>query len=352
MKSEKQLALLQVFGAALFFGLSAPASKFLMNRIDSLVLAGLLYLGSWGALSIFSFFQRVPKGASIGRKHLPWFLASVGIGGILGQLLLMWGISHPPASFASLLINFEIIWTVLVAGLFFGEHLGIRVLLSMGLMFLSGAILSFGGSLGTNFGFLGVLAVVGACLCWGIDNNLTGRISEIDSVQLTRVKGGLSGAVNLGLALFLGRRIPPDPAVIFALILGAVTYGGSLVLFVKALRILGTARTGAFFAVSPFIGAIFSILFLREPLTPNLLLAGLGMALAAFLLLGEKHSHAHLHSEIEHEHFHEHDEHHHHHEGEASAHSHPHLHDPLEHEHTHWPDTHHRHVHSSNDAMG
>lgn len=344
--TPQAIAILQVFGAALTFGLSTPLSKLLMGRLDPMVLACMLYFGAWLGLSLLSLFPGESKGVRLEKRHLPFFLISVLVGGVLGQLLLMWGIAHTAASSAALLMNLEVVWTVLIAGLFFGEHLGGRVLFAMALMFGAGALISYQGSFSGLSGFsLGSLAVVASFFCWGLDNNVTNRLSEIDPVELTRIKGAISGCLNLLFALFLGKQLHWDAAIFGALLLGALTYGGSLVLFIRALRVLGTARTGAYFGMSPFIGALASILILRDPVTPHLLVAGLVMALAAYLLLGERHSHPHEHPAIEHEHFHEHDEHHRHHEEEELPHCHLHVHEPQEHAHPHTPDLHHRHVH-------
>lgn len=195
----------------------------------------------------------------------------------------------------------------------------------------------------------GAFAITGACLAWAADNNLTRNASAADPVQIAMLKGLCTGAVNTSIALAFGAQLPPIGTLAAIGLIGLFGYGVSLVLFVLASRHLGTARTGAYFAPAPFVGALISLLFLREPLTAGLVIAGLLMAAGVWLHLTERHEHEHQHEPMEHEHLHTHDEHHQH--GHApsdqfgEAHSHPHRHEPLAHSHPHDPDIHHRHGH-------
>jgi drug/metabolite transporter (DMT)-like permease len=192
------------------------------------------------------------------------------------------------------------------------------------------------------------LAVLGACAAWAVDNNLTRKVALHDATWIACVKGLVAGSVNLALALAMGSRLPAAGLVAGGMALGLVAYGISLVLFVVALRHLGTARTGAYFSVAPFFGAALAVLLLGEPVTLPLVVAGTLMALGVWLHLSEQHAHEHTHETLEHEHAHDHDEHHAHvHTGEQTDPRHPHWHrhEALTHSHGHYPDAHHRHPH-------
>jgi drug/metabolite transporter (DMT)-like permease len=195
----------------------------------------------------------------------------------------------------------------------------------------------------------GALAIVGACLCWAIDNNLTRKVSASDAVQIACAKGLVAGIVNLGIAAMLGFGMPGAPAMLGAAAIGFSGYGLSLVMFVMALRHLGTARTGAYFSAAPFVGAVISLLMLHEIPTPGFWLAAGLMGIGIWLHLTERHEHEHEHEPLSHTHAHVHDEHHRHeHDFEwdgTEPHTHPHRHAPLRHAHPHYPDIHHRHEH-------
>ena len=267
-------------------------------------------------------------------------------GGVLAPPLLLWGLARSTASASSLLLNFEVVFTVLLAGVVFREHLGGRVI-------VASIILATGGIvLGWPSGHLALpvasLAVAGACLLWAIDNNLTRLIAEADAALVAQVKGLAAGTVNVALALAAGHAVPPPASIAISLVLGAVSYGTSLVLFILAMRGLGAARTGAYFALGPFFGALGGVVLLGEPLTGRLALTGTLMAVGAWLLLRERHSHRHHHEAGTHTHRHVHDRHHQHeHEGweGPEPHMHPHPTGPLEHEHPHIHDRHHGHDH-------
>jgi drug/metabolite transporter (DMT)-like permease len=197
---------------------------------------------------------------------------------------------------------------------------------------------------------IGAAAIAGACLAWGLDNNLTRRLSAADPVQIAAIKGLAAGVVNLVLALAAGAAMPYMVALGSAALIGFLGYGVSLVLFVLALRHLGTARTAAYFSMAPFIGALVAIALLGEAVTPQLIGAGLLMAVGLYLHLAERHEHEHRHEALVHEHRHLHDEHHRHEhlpgDPAGEPHSHPHRHAPLVHRHPHYPDLHHRHAHN------
>jgi drug/metabolite transporter (DMT)-like permease len=214
---------------------------------------------------------------------------------------------------------------------------------------LAGALLL--SSQGHGFGGvgLGALFIAGACLAWGIDNNLTRKISGSDPVQIAMIKGLVAGAVNLALALAAGARLPAPGLLAGAAVVGFLGYGVSLVLFVLALRFLGTARTGAYFSTAPFIGALLAVLMFGEPITWRLAAAAVLMGVGLYFHLVERHEHEHVHEPMEHEHAHVHDEHHQHAHGPndppGEPHTHRHRHKRLIHKHAHYPDLHHRHVH-------
>lgn len=268
-------------------------------------------------------------------------------GGIAGPLLLMLGLTATPASSAALLLNLEGLATMGIAWAVFRENVDRRLLLGA-LAILAGAVLLSWQGIGGGIG-LGALAIAGACFAWGIDNNLTRKVSGSDPVQIAMVKGIAAGSVNLVLAFALGAHLPALPLLAGAALVGFFGYGVSLVLFVLALRHLGTARTGAYFSSAPFIGALLALAMFGEPVTVRLLVAALLMGLGLYLHLVERHDHEHEHAPLDHSHPHVHDAHHQHpHEpddppGEPHVHHHAHL--RLIHAHPHYPDLHHRHGH-------
>jgi drug/metabolite transporter (DMT)-like permease len=332
--------------AALLFGAGTPLAKQLLEAVDPWLLAGLLYLGSGAGLTIYRRLRRAPAARLSGRE-LPWLAGAILAGGIVAPVLLMLGLRAMPASGASLLLNAEGAFTVLLAWFAFGENFDRRIASGMFAILAGAVILSWPREL--RIGELWpTLAVLGACLFWGIDNNLTRKISLADASWIAAVKGWTSGAVNLSLAFLLGAAIPALPQLAGAIVVGMLAYGASLALFIVSLRHLGTARTGAYFSVAPFFGATLAVL-MGEPVTLPLIAAGALMALGVWLHLTERHEHEHLHEETTHEHEHVHDEHHQHgHDFEVAPgtrHSHPHRHERLTHTHAHFPDAHHRHGH-------
>jgi drug/metabolite transporter (DMT)-like permease len=333
-------------GAALLFGTGTPLAKWLLEAISPWLLAGLLYLGSGIGLTLYRQVTNAPA-IRLARTEVIWFAGAIVFGGIVGPVLLMFGLSGMPASGASLLLNAEGVFTALLAWFAFKENFDRRIALGMAAIVAGATILSWPGEARFT-GLWPMLAVLGACFAWGIDNNLTRRISLTDATWIASAKGLVSGIVNLALAFALGATLPSLPNVAGALLVGLLAYGVSLTLFVISLRHLGTARTGAYFSAAPFFGALLAVL-LGEPLTLPLLAAGALMALGTWLHLTEHHGHAHSHQAVTHDHEHAHDEHHlHAHELPTTPdtkHRHPHQHQPLRHTHLHFPDTHHRHDH-------
>jgi drug/metabolite transporter (DMT)-like permease len=340
--------------AATLFGLSAPAGKKLLGGdVSPQMLAGLLYAGSGFGLGALWFARRRrgPKALrepSLRTVDLPVLAVSIGFGGVLAPLLLMAGLQRTPASAASLLLNLEAIFTALLAWVVFGESASARIVAGM-VAIVSGGLILSSSERAHLADWLGPLYVAGACLCWGVDNNVTQKISARDPVQTAAIKGLVAGAVNGGLALLVRNSWPGTATIALALLLGFFCYGASLVFYIRALRRLGTSRTGNYFSLAPFIGAVVSLVVLRDPVTLSLLAAAGFMALGLWLHVTERHEHVHRHEAMDHEHMHVHDEHHRHAHGPGDPpgepHSHPHHHDAMEHIHEHYPDIHHRHTH-------
>jgi drug/metabolite transporter (DMT)-like permease len=276
-----------------------------------------------------------------------WLLGAIAFGGAVGPYLLMYGLRLTDSASASLILNLEGVFTAWLAWFAFKENFDRRIAAGMALIVTGGAVLSMGSALRAS-GIVGPLAIAGACLAWAIDNNLTRKVSINDAMLVACLKGLIAGPISVALALRYGAHLPAGALLLRAGFLGFVGYGLSLTLFVLALRNLGTARTGAYFSLAPFIGAALAVV-LGAPLTTTLIVAGLFMAAGVWLHLTESHGHRHRHSPLEHEHSHVHDAHHQHqHDSNwhgEEPHSHSHRHKPIEHAHPHYPDIHHRHDH-------
>jgi drug/metabolite transporter (DMT)-like permease len=340
--------------AAATFGASTPFAKLLVGEIAPLALAALLYLGSgigltaWFALRALRPSTPESGGARLRRPDLPWLLGAILFGGIAGPVLLMLGLSVTPASSASLLLNLEGVLTSLLAWFVFKENFDRRIVIGMLLIMAGGVALGWEQRpvIGLPWG---ALAIAAACLCWAIDNNLTRKISASDAVQIAGIKGLAAGAVNLGIALWLGIALPGAGKAALAGLVGFCGYGMSLVFFVLALQGLGAARTGAYFSVAPFVGAALSLSMLGDAPGAGFWAASVLMGAGIWLHLTERHAHLHSHEAMTHAHEHRHDDHHrHHHDFDwdgSEPHAHPHRHDAALHSHPHVPDIHHRHRH-------
>lgn len=335
--------------SAVLFGASAPFAKLLLGSVDPQMLAGLLYLGAGIGLAAVHGSRtalriEAPE-APLRRADGPWLAAVVLFGGIAGPLLLMLGLARTSAASGSLLLNLEGLATMAIAWLAFRENVDRRLLLGAAAILAGAVALSWQGQ-GVRLDAGGLL-IAAACLAWGIDNNLTRKLSSADPVLIALIKGLAAGGVNLVLAFLRGMSLPPLSIVGSAAMVGFLGVGVSLVLFVLALRHLGSARTGAYFSLAPFIGALAALGVLREPATPQLVAAALLMGFGLWLHLTERHEHEHAHEVMEHAHNHVHDAHHQHdHDGPAAEpHAHLHRHEPMRHKHVHYPDLHHRHGH-------
>jgi drug/metabolite transporter (DMT)-like permease len=335
-------------GSAILFGATPPLSKLLLGVVHPFMLAGLLYLGAGIGLGIYCFLRAATATANearIGRKDIPWLALAIGMGGIVGPVLLMFGLMLNTASNSALLLNLEGLATMAIAWIVYRENVDRRLLFGAFAILAGAVLLSWEGQ-GVVFN-LGALLVAGACVAWGLDNNFTRKISAGDPVIIAMLKGLIAGIVNVGLALIAGALFPALSIVAAAGAVGFFGIGVSLVLFILALRHLGTARTGAYYSLAPFIGALLAIAALGEPVTFKLVAGGFLMGVGLWLHLSERHEHEHEHEVLEHEHSHVHDEHHQHQHDVpvTEPHSHWHRHEPLRHTHPHYPDLHHRHNH-------
>jgi drug/metabolite transporter (DMT)-like permease len=353
--------------AASLFGISTPIAKLLLHRLVPLSLAAVLYLGCGLGLALFSLARRWLGGAKArdaapGRSDWPWLLAGIFFGGVLGPILLLTGLARTGAATASLLLNLESVLTALIAWLVLREHVDRAIALGMAAIVAGAAVLSWPWSAGVPAawdadGIAGPLAIMGACLAWALDNNLTRKVSLLDPVLIGMLKGFVAGGVNLALYLVLaapslpggGLAAVPWAEILAGGLVGALGYGLSIVLFVLALRRIGAARTGAYYAFAPFIGATVAVAALGEPVTAQLMLAGGLMLAGLWPYLAERHGHEHSHTALAHAHRHRHDIHHRHDHAAADPpgepHSHRHVHVPLRHSHRHFPDAHHSHGH-------
>ncbi len=341
--------------AAALFGASTPAAKWLLSSYGQLspwLLAGILYLGSGLGLGLMRVVTRLMGRAIVEAplrgRDWGWLGAATFFGGIIGPVLLLAGLARMGAGSASLLLNLEGVFTAGLAWFVFKEHFDRRIFLGMVLILSGGMVLTWtGGDLHSGGG--GTLLVAGACFCWALDNNLTRRISGSDALQIAMVKGLVAGTMNTVLALGMGHLEGSLPQYLTGGLIGFLGYGLSLLCFVLALRHIGTARTGAYFSLAPFVGAVIALGVGGEPFTWRLAVAGGLMAAGVFLHLTERHGHEHVHDEMAHEHLHWHDEHHQHPhdpvDPASEPHSHPHRHEPLRHIHGHFPDLHHNHRH-------
>jgi drug/metabolite transporter (DMT)-like permease len=337
--------------SAVLFGASTPLAKLLVGAMTPLVLAGVLYLGSGIGLAAWLALRRVvrsERAPRLAEGDWRWLAAAIAAGGIAGPAFLMYGLARTDAASASLLLNLEAVLTAALAWVVFRENVDRRIFLGMMAIVAGGALLSWQSAPGTR-GIAGPLLIGAACAAWALDNNLTRRVSGGDAVLIAAAKGLVAGGANFGIALAMGARLPAPGALLLAGLIGLVGYGLSLVLFIMALRDLGTARTSAYFSVAPFFGAGLALYIFGAPTGPAFWAAGALMAIGVWLHVTERHEHEHVHESLTHAHEHLHDSHHAHaHDfawDGAEPHTHVHRHPRLRHRHPHYPDLHHRHRH-------
>jgi drug/metabolite transporter (DMT)-like permease len=332
--------------AAVSFGISAPLAKRLLDDASPQMLAGLLYLGAFVALSAIG--RRSRTEARLRRADTPRMTAMILAGGVIAPVLLLLGLERLSGVAGSLLLNLEGPLTIAVGVMLFREFLS-RLALSGALVIFAGAVILGLGAGNVEADWVGILLIAGACAGWALDNNLTQSLTVRDPRSIVRIKAGVAGTVNVTLAFLIGEHVPPAETLAAALALGAVSYGFSVYFDALALRLLGAAREAAVFAVAPFAGALFAPLVLPEALGLREVASGALMAVGVVLLLRERHEHMHHHQSLDHDHVHVHDAHHRHAHPAGIAvtepHSHLHHHDELVHSHPHVSDVHHRHSH-------
>ncbi|MFH1283832.1 MAG: DMT family transporter [bacterium] len=350
MEEKRINSLVYIAISAILFGASSPIAKILVSGSSPVALAGLLYIGAFAGLQFYSFIHsnlRAKQSLSLQGKDLLWLAGAVITGGILAPISLMMGLNFISGFTVSLLLNLEGTATALIAILLFKENAGRRLWISLGCMTIAGIFLTWDPAQG-KFNLIGPVLVLFAMICWGFDNNLTRHIADKDPVQIAKIKGLSAGSISLLIAFMIGIK-PMSFATISAMLaVGAFSYGISLVFFIKALKGLGAARTGAFFSIAPFLGAFISLVFLKEWIGWVMFPALFFMILGVWLLFNEKHTHQHHHKTLTHSHEHTHEDTHHAHEHEqrfTKPHMHEHTHAETYHAHVHWPDMHHRHEH-------
>ncbi|KVQ86918.1 hypothetical protein BGV67_01720 [Burkholderia ubonensis] len=347
-------AIVVALTAAALFGAATPLAKALLGAMSPFMVAGLFYLGSGIGLGAGIVIRRLRRpaahadtGHALKKSELPWLAGAIAAGGIAGPALLMLGLASTPAATSALLLNLEGVLTAVIAWVVFRENVDLQVFLGMVAIVAGGVLLSWKpGAAGVP---TGALLIVGACLCWAIDNNLTRKVSANDAMVIACMKGLVAGPVNIAVAVAAGASWPAAATTAAAMLTGLAGYGVSLVLFVIALRDLGTARTGAYFSVAPLFGVALSLLIWPELPSVAFWIAAALMALGIWLHVRERHDHEHTHERLEHTHRHRHDAHHQHthdfpYDGDE-PHAHPHVHLPITHSHAHFPDIHHRHRH-------
>ena len=338
--------------SAVLFGISPVLCKLVIGEMSPILLAGLLYLGSGIGLSFVLVRQQIniiQETRGISRSHRIKLLGAVLAGGVIAPLCLVYGIKYGRASEVSLLLNLETVATTIIAWLVFKEQVSRNVWAGKVLIVLSASFIILKSPEGLAFSTSGILVVV-ACIFWGVDNNLTRDVDDLPATALAAIKGYGAGLFNLVLAAVLGFGTIEVYQIGGALLIGAFSYGVSLVLFIGALRKIGSARSSTYFAIGPFIGVLSSLILLHEQPPALFWFATAVMIAGVLCLYREHHEHPHVHEAVTHRHQHTHDqdEHHRHPHGEeddSEPHDHYHVHEQLTHTHVHWPDTHHRHFH-------
>ncbi len=351
MDRNERGAFIQALLAAALFGAVVPLSRILLFDIGPVTLAGLLYLGAGiggGIIQLLPTSLRRHESA-VRKTDLPWLFGIIISGSIIAPILSMIGLSTTPASAASLLLNTELLWTTLFAVLIFHEFLGVRGACAILVVVIGSMIGSYdpNGIFGIS---LGSLLIICACICWGLDNNLTRMISEKNPSTIIMIKGFIAGIFSITLGYGIHESLPTWQGMIGAMCVGCVGYGFSLFLIIRSLRALGSARTGALFATAPFIGFLLSPPLTGEIPAWNVWICLPLMALGVWLIITEQHCHLHTHQSIQHDHWHDHDDSHHLHNHEYQyqiPHAHVHVHDEIMHDHIHSQDIHHFHNHKT-----
>ncbi|HEY6705387.1 MAG TPA: DMT family transporter, partial [Xanthobacteraceae bacterium] len=302
-------AVLAALASAALFGVSTPAAKALLGVVDPMILAGLFYCGAGIGIAMLRALAApilnapAARQQPLARRDYGWLAGAIALGGVAGPVLLMLGLSRTPAATASLLLTMEGAATALLAWFVFHENFDRRIALGMACLVAGAAMMSWSGT-PTIESLAGPLAIIAACIAWGIDNNLTRKVSLADPLQIVQLKGLIAGPVNLLLGLWAGGSLPSVLEILVGGLVGFVCYGLSLALFVVALRHLGAARSGAYFSTAPFIGAATAVVASQQPLTIQLVAAGALMAVGVWLHVTDRHAHTHTHARMVHAHAH------------------------------------------------
>ena len=350
LKDIKTQSILMAIVAAALYGISSPMSKLLLVEIPPALMAALLYLGAGLGMMMVNIIKVLSKKeqieAKMTKKELPYIIGMVVLD-IMAPVFLMLGLAMTTSANASLLNNFEIVATSLIALFIFKEAIGKRMWIAIALITLSSIILSVEDFSSLTFS-IGSFFVIVACISWGFENNCTRMLSMKDPLQIVVIKGFGSGIGSLIISLALKEYSSNILYIFLALILGFVAYGLSIFFYIFAQRELGAARTSAYYAAAPFMGVLISWLVLQERITGSFLIAIIIMLIGAYFAVSENHKHSHIHVKEVHEHKHNHDDNHHNHTHETEVlgeHCHEHTHEKMEHKHAHMPDLHHRHTH-------
>lgn len=344
---------------AVLFGSGAPLAKTLLQSSSPIVLSALLYFGSGVGLSLYLLIttligkQRAGREASLTKNDIPWLSGVILFGGFLAPLTFMISLQYTHAATASLLLNFEAVATTIIAVVLFHEEVGRRVWLALLLITTACILLALNPLAFFRFS-IPAIGILATCFFWSLDNNVARNIAAKDPLIIITIKGLCGGSLSLLTALFLKETLPSIYTIEAGLMLGFISYGGlTSVLFLLALRGIGTARSASFLAISPIFGVPIALLLFTDLPSSSFFLAAPIMALGVWLLITEHHSHPHHHDDEVHEHRHRHDDLHHEHSHSpdmppllsSGDHSHPHHHKELTHDHPHRPDIHHRHTH-------
>ena len=345
MNTKNTATLFAILAAALY-AINIPFSKILLSHVSPTMMASFLYLGAGLGLLIYGLFSKAEKSEEpLTKKELPYTLGMILLD-IAAPILLMLGLELTNSANASLLNNFEIVATSMIAFFVFKERLSKRLSFAILLVTLASITLSFEGRGSFDFN-LGSLYVLGAACCWGLENNCTRMLSSKSSVQITTIKGIFSGLGSLIVALIVGEKVPAISWMLCVMLLGFVAYGLSINFYIKAQKNLGAAKTSAYYSIAPFLGVAFGMIFLREK--PNLeFYIGLAIMIAATILLIKDtielqhthehthvHTHEHQHGDIVHTHEHQHTHTHTHiHSGDEENHDHEHT-EAMDHQHEH-----------------
>lgn len=328
MKTKNVATFFAILAAALY-AINIPFSKLLLQFVQPTMMAAFLYLGAGAGLFLWGRLTG-EKGEKLTKAELPYTVGMIVLD-IAAPILLMLGLQHTGSANASLLNNFEIVATSLIAYFAFREKLSKRLIIAIVLVTLASITLSFEGAGSFQFN-VGSLLVLGAACCWGLENNCTRKLSNKSSVQITTVKGVFSGTGSLIVALILGERLPGAVWLLAVMGLGFVAYGLSINFYIKAQKELGAAKTSAYYSVAPFLGVIFGVCLLQE--TPDVqFYIGLAVMVGASALL--------IKDTISLQHTHEH----------SHSHTHEHAHGDLVHTHEHTHIHSHTHTHGADEAI-